>query len=84
VRVLVKLFGKNSPFYPRQPFSCINDLFIAVFVRKLVPLLEFCDKFAVNFQYLLMPGSCEERRLFAVIHGEQIDIIGAFFVLFTV
>ena len=82
--VLIELFNKDSPFDPGEPFPCVNDLFIAVFVWKLVPLLEFCDQFPINFQYLLVSGCCEQRGLFAVIHEEHIDIIAVFFVFFTV
>lgn len=81
--VLIKLLNKDSPFDLCQPFPCENDLFVDA-VGELVPLLEFCDQFPVNVQYLLVSGGCYQCRLFAVIHGEQIDIIGVKFVFLAV
>ena len=81
--VLIELLNKDSPFDLCQPFPCENDFFDDA-VGKLVPLLEFFDQFPVNVQYLLVSGGCNQCRLFAVIHGEQIDIIGVILVFFAV
>ena len=81
--VLFELLNKDSPFDLCQPFSCVNKLFV-IDVGKLVPLLEFFDQFPVNVQYLLVSGGCNQYRIFAVIRGEQIDIIGVILVFFAV
>ena len=82
MRVLIELLHKDSSFKFCQPFSCINELFIAFL--KLVPLLEFFDKLPIYIQYLLVPCCCKQCRLFAVIYREKVDFIALIILLFVV